>query len=894
MPRGKPRAMALGTSASHSSRLAGGSSGGGGVGVGGGGAGGGPHHRTSSTSSSTSSSRITIKPFSKPPSLPPNYYETSTRELLDAPRFLSLLPSPSSHATAAPLSVSTPAMPSNTIATSTTTTTTTLNLQESYTTVVHLVSHQLGERLYNDLRQSLYHAARLILPDSAAVLDLPYVCHQYSHHWLSYLMLIQHVFLPLDRTHYWNPTLNRAVRGSSTAPRGGLTLWGVGLRVFADRLHELQLDAKLYEQWKAGFLEEWREGTTQTELLQSVWYMWGDLGWLSSLPLQRDLEEYWRQVAQDLKRRDVSSAAFLQFCVEKHCRVGLWSAWLPCPWLWNILEQQLIAPHLHDTILQPSQLHALLSQQLEEEGSGGGGRGIAAAGTATASPPTMAAAHTASTSSLTNPTLYSPVQQLWMLASRLPKGQELVAQGICGFARAQGTQIVGQLTSAATTGVVAAAAAKPSSGSTTTTTTTTTVPVGVSGVQVVADLLSFQDRLGRLIASLPHHEGVVVLKSTWEQVLNHELMAENLAKFLDQVLRNPKKMDQHQNNFPKIIANLFVPLAGKDVFEAFYKRDLAKRLLWNRIVSMDVEKSVCTLLKAECGAAYTSKMEGMFQDVDWSRETMMLYKQSQGELPPPTSSAAAAAMDMDVQVLTTGYWPVYPQFQFHLPQHLLDPQERFETYYKKKYQGRRVTWQYALGHCVVKANGLGKAYEFIVSLCQALVLLQFNEQSVWTLPELMKQIGMQDREEMERVLQSLSVAKEGTRILKKLDFDAAPKKKKPRLTVDDKDQFQIFEQFESNQRRIRINNIMMKESKEEREKTVEGVARDRLYLIDAVLVRILKARKTILHQNLIQQVLEQVKVPATAADVKRRIESLIEREYMERDPKDRNRYVYLA
>ena len=144
------------------------------------------------------------------------------------------------------------------------------------------------------------------------------------------------------------------------------------------------------------------------------------------------------------------------------------------------------------------------------------------------------------------------------------------------------------------------------------------------------------------------------------------------------------------------------------------------------------------------------------------------------------------------------------------------------------------------------------------------------------------------------MLQSLSVAKEGTRILKKLDFDAAPKKKKPRLTVDDKDQFQIFEQFESNQRRIRINNIMMKESKEEREKTVEGVARDRLYLIDAVLVRILKARKTILHQNLIQQVLEQVKVPATAADVKRRIESLIEREYMERDPKDRNRYVYLA
>jgi cullin 4 len=86
----------------------------------------------------------------------------------------------------------------------------------------------------------------------------------------------------------------------------------------------------------------------------------------------------------------------------------------------------------------------------------------------------------------------------------------------------------------------------------------------------------------------------------------------------------------------------------------------------------------------------------------------------------------------------------------------------------------------------------------------------------------------------------------------------------------------------------------MKETREERTKTVESVARDRLYLIDAVLVRIMKARKTILHQALIPQVMEQIKVPAQPADIKKRIESLIEREYLERDAKDRNRYNYLA
>lgn len=66
------------------------------------------------------------------------------------------------------------------------------------------------------------------------------------------------------------------------------------------------------------------------------------------------------------------------------------------------------------------------------------------------------------------------------------------------------------------------------------------------------------------------------------------------------------------------------------------------------------------------------------------------------------------------------------------------------------------------------------------------------------------------------------------------------------------------------------------------------VSRDRLYLIDAILVRILKAHKTILPQALIPQVLEQIKVPAQASDIKQRIESLIEREYMERDAQDRS------
>lgn len=79
-------------------------------------------------------------------------------------------------------------------------------------------------------------------------------------------------------------------------------------------------------------------------------------------------------------------------------------------------------------------------------------------------------------------------------------------------------------------------------------------------------------------------------------------------------------------------AQLQVPMScitqGKDVFEAFYKKDLAKRLLLGRSASSDAEKAMIGKLKAECGAQFTSKLEGMFKDTDLSRDIMASFRSS--------------------------------------------------------------------------------------------------------------------------------------------------------------------------------------------------------------------------------------------------------------------------
>lgn len=72
---------------------------------------------------------------------------------------------------------------------------------------------------------------------------------------------------------------------------------------------------------------------------------------------------------------------------------------------------------------------------------------------------------------------------------------------------------------------------------------------------------------------------------------------------------------------------IFRFIHGKDVFEAFYKKDLAKRLLVGKSASVDAEKSMLSKLKQECGGAFTSKLEGMFKDMELSRDINVAFKQ---------------------------------------------------------------------------------------------------------------------------------------------------------------------------------------------------------------------------------------------------------------------------
>ena len=71
-------------------------------------------------------------------------------------------------------------------------------------------------------------------------------------------------------------------------------------------------------------------------------------------------------------------------------------------------------------------------------------------------------------------------------------------------------------------------------------------------------------------------------------------------------------------------------------------------------------------LKAECGAGFTSKLEGMFKDMELSRDINVAFKNHLDNL-PKGQGAQYKSIDLTVNVLSVAYWPTYQPMEVNIP-----------------------------------------------------------------------------------------------------------------------------------------------------------------------------------------------------------------------------------
>jgi len=410
---------------------------------------------------------------------------------------------------------------------------------------------------------------------------------------------------------------------------------------------------------------------------------------------------------------------------------------------------------------------------------------------------------------------------------------------------------------------------------------------GLEPKNFVEDVLAFQERLDIILKQCFNNQSLFkqALKSSFEYFLNinQKITAEQLARYVDKKMRGEKGFSELEieNRLDQVIL-IFKYLQEKDIFEAFYKKHLSKRLLLGKSASYELEKSMLAKLKAECGAPFTAKLDGMFTDVELSKQCQSEFQKYLGV---NGNTSLGSSTEMQIEVLTTGYWPAFsPMPSLILPLELTSLMEEFQTFYNKHYQGRRLTWAHTLERCIVVGRFSKGKKDLEVSLFQAIILKCFNSSEKLSFSAIREKTGI-EIQELKRTLQSLACGVIGTRVILK-----EPKGK----DVEESDCFVFNSDFTNKLYRIKINTIQAKETQEEIVKTHDEINRDREYQVDAAVVRIMKSRKRLLHTTLVSEVMSQLRFPVQNSDLKKRVESLIERDFLERDPDEPTYYRYLA
>lgn len=111
------------------------------------------------------------------------------------------------------------------------------------------------------------------------------------------------------------------------------------------------------------------------------------------------------------------------------------------------------------------------------------------------------------------------------------------------------------------------------------------------------------------------------------------------------------------------------------------------------------------------------------------------------------------------------------------------------------------------------------------------------------------------------------------------------------------DKLNLNQDYRNKTKIIKLFNIPLNtEQKTEEKRTAKAIEDDRKHEIQACLVRIMKTRKTLDMQALVAEAIEQLKNRFTPKvnQIKQGIDSLIEKEYLERDQNERSLIKYVA
>jgi len=446
-----------------------------------------------------------------------------------------------------------------------------------------------------------------------------------------------------------------------------------------------------------------------------------------------------------------------------------------------------------------------------------------------------------------------------------------------------------------------------------------------NSIPFIERLLSFYQKYSKILRDLLSNDKNFRLSfdKAFRIIFNQECGKFNIPRilnfYIDNIIRGKLKnnaMEDEMEEELQDLVNIFTYLQDKDEFIEYYRKQLCKRLLSKgKQYNENAEKNLLSKLKIQTGESIIRNLQGMFTDAEG--ESLSRMKKSFEEF---NQGSQVNGVELEVQVLNECHWPISGSHKFpvYLSVQLLACKTRFEDFYKKFGENKRLQWLYNYGTVTLNSRFSNvKSYaQLIVTPLQACILLCFNENTSLSFEELLNHLW--PSQISSNGFSFLTSSQSGIRDLSLEDilrfaiypliyfkFKVLQKVKKQESDSDNEsinrdDIFTVLTKLPGQRppKKIQFPSGSAKQQQREAEEDRALVIKQREFEVEAAMVRIMKSKGgTPYDWNQLQsEVVKQLKVrfvPDTKM-MKKRLESLIDRGFMKREDNDIRKIVYTA
>eukprot|EP01098_Paradermamoeba_levis_P004029 TRINITY_DN1762_c0_g1_i1.p1 TRINITY_DN1762_c0_g1~~TRINITY_DN1762_c0_g1_i1.p1 ORF type:complete len:801 (+),score=323.09 TRINITY_DN1762_c0_g1_i1:173-2575(+) len=401
--------------------------------------------------------------------------------------------------------------------------------------------------------------------------------------------------------------------------------------------------------------------------------------------------------------------------------------------------------------------------------------------------------------------------------------------------------------------------------------------------------------------------------------------------FVDALMKKRLKELQFTDEEMKDVVDRVVSLScyftDADEFIEHMRRAFFKRLLSpEREFESDLETALLNKLKAKKGEAYIRKLQGMYLDSKGANADALrtaFENWNKGDTVGKVKFSALA--------LNESFWPLSKNDRFPLPGQPMEYRgllERFEEFYAAHTQkGKLIKWIFNQGRVELEVKipikKSHKQFTAVVSPLQSCILLLFNRKPTWTFDELLVTLwpdALDRKKNVEKKGDSVFALEEEFLLASAIEplagylktspgaliqvgdtpIEEEEGKETPKTPITPSESFtvlQLLPKCKVDKKRKALFpyyslNLVMRENT-----TIDTqLIHERGFLIDCAMVKIMKTNRKMQWQKLQVAVVNEVRsfFNPTTQILKRKLEDLIERKFIERDPTDHNTLLYIS